>query len=176
MNLILKYEYVYQVNPDAYWRVTCAIRQRYTPQRITGVPWVGFEQPGYPIWKAFDGKEDTGWAFNKHPTKGDVILSIDLATVAYIELLFNHDDGHLWEEFEVHIQHDGYFDRDMNMTINMDNVIKRCGPRFRIIRDKEGNPKKGAIYKLGFVDGPVHRVEEIYFKVWDTFTNPGRER
>ena len=161
------------MNPDAHWSVTCAIRQRYTPQRITGCPWKGFEQDGFPCWKAFDGKDNTGWAFHRHPTKGEITISIDLATVAYIELLFNHDDGHIWEEFEVHMKHDGEWDRDMDMTINMDNVVKRCGPRFRVIRDKEGNPKKGATYKLAHIDGPVHRVEEIYFKVWDTFTGNG---
>ena len=161
------------MNPDAYRSVTCAIRQRYTPQRITGVPWVGHNQGGFEIWKAFDGKDGTGWGFHPHPTKGEVTLSIDLATVAYIELLFNYDNRHIWEEFEVHMLHDGEWDRDMDMTINMDNVVKRCGPRFRIIKDKEGNPKKGAIYKLAHVDGPVHRVEAIYFKVWDTFRDPG---
>ena len=161
---------------DALNRVTCAIRQRYTKQRITGCPWKGHEQAGYPCKNAFDNTVNTGWAFGGSLSRAEITISIDLATVAYIELLFYHDDAHVWEEFEVHIKHDGEWDRDMELTLNMANkaeVVKKCGPRFRIVRDEEGNPKQGAEYKIGFVNGPVHRVDRIFFKVHDTFYDNG---
>ena len=119
---------------------------------------------------AFDDNLSTGWAFGGQIQSAEITVSIEVATVAYFELLFYHDDGHIWEEFEVHIKHDGDWDRDMEMTINMPNVVKRCGSRFRVIKDQAGNPKKGAEYKIGFANGPVHRVDGIFFKVFDTFT------
>ena len=159
-----------------WYRVTCAIRQRYTKQRITGCPYKGHEQSGHPCASAFDNKlGGGGWGFGGARASAEITLSIELATVAYIELLFHFDDGHIWEEFEIHIKHDGVFDRDMEMTFNLTNgnVVQQCGPRFRVFRDKEGNPKKGAEYKIGFLNGPVHRVEGFFFKVHDTFTAHG---
>ena len=55
-----------QVDQDASHKVTCAIRQRYTKQRITGCPWRGREQEHFECEKAYDGKFDEnsqGWAF-----------------------------------------------------------------------------------------------------------------
>ena len=167
-----------KVNHDASHKVTCALRQRYTKQRITGCTWVGHEQSGHPCESSFD---DTlgggGWAFDSARAEAEIMISIEPATVAYIELLFHHSNEHIWEEFEIHIIYDdGGVDRDMDMTLNMANdanVVKPCGPRFRIVRDQEGNPKKHAEYKVGFVYGPVHRVKEIFFKVHDTFHDAG---
>ena len=161
---------------EVSYSVTCAIRQRYTKQRITGCDWIGYQQGGHPCAAAFDNiLGSNGWAFDSARATAEIILTLELATVAYIELLFHYDDGHIWEEFEIHIQSDGKWETDMQMTFNLTNgnVIQQCGPRFRVFRDKEGNPKKGAEYKIGFLNGPVHRVEGFFFKVHDTFTAHG---
>ena len=162
-----------QVDRSDSHKVTCAIRQRYTKQRITGCPNKGHVQGACKCEMAFDNKLDgCGWAYDGHIPGAEATFTIELATVAYIELLFHYDDGHIWEEFEIHILRDGKWETDMEMTFNLTNgnVIQQCGPRFRVFRDKEGNPKKGAEYKIGFLNGPVHRVEGFFFKVHDTFT------
>ena len=165
-----------KVDHEVSYSVTCAIRQRYTKQRITGCDWIGYQQGGHPCAAAFDNiLGSNGWAFDSARATAEIILTLELATVAYIELLFHNDDGHIWEEFEIHIQSDGKWETDMEMTFNLTNgnVIQQCGPRFRVFRDTEGNPKKGAEYKIGFVDGPVHHVEGIFFKVHDAFSGHG---
>ena len=167
------------MDQDASHKVTCAIRQRYTKQRITGCPWRGREQDKFECEKAYDGKFDEdskGWAFGGRHKHAEITLSIELATVAYLEVLFHHHtrhDEYIWKEFEIHVKHDGEWDRDLELTINADNVLRRCGSRLRFIRDKEGNPKKGSEYKIGFAKGLLHRVERIFFKVHDSYAKSG---
>ena len=165
-----------QVDRSDSHKVTCAIRQRYTKQRITGCPRKGHVQGGCECERAFDNKLDgCGWAYGGQIPGAEATFTIELATVAYIELLFHYDNDHIWEEFEIHILHDGVWDRDMDLTINIfpaltTEVVKRCGSRFRIIRDGAGNPKRHSEWTIGFANGPVHRVEGIFFKVHDAFT------
>lgn len=149
--------------------IVCAIRHHFTKQHIKSCE-EGKTQHNYPCKNSFDGNlvNRGGWAFG-----GGVNLNVwlkinlELATVAFLELLFYHDDGHIWKDFETNFKSEGELVTSVDLTINVESAYKVSGSRIII----GSSPGKGAEYKISF--RPIPRIDEIIFRVFDTFAGDG---
>ena len=149
----------YQVDRADSGHQTCALRNPWSKLFITSC-WASIEQGGFPCNKSHDNllTGRGGWAYGGNLNNLFVDFYIQPATVAYIELLFHHDDLHIFKQFTIKLQVDGYLYPVEDLTINIADAII-VGNMITL----PTNPGKGSEWKIHFK--PTPRVNVLRIRV-----------